>query len=154
MFAAVSDPVAAGYVESLARPGGNVTGFAAYEYSITGKWLELLKEIAPTLKRVAVLRESGIAAGPGQFGAIQALAPSLGVELRPIDVRDAGEIERNIVAFAQNSDGGMVVIGSPGSTLHRGLIYRLGIQASLARGLQLAVLRRCWRSCILRSRLP
>jgi putative tryptophan/tyrosine transport system substrate-binding protein len=130
VFAGVSDPVAAGYVESLAQPGGNVTGFAVYEYSITGKWLELLKEIAPAVKRVAVLRESGIAAGPGQFGAIQALAPSLGVELRPIDVRDAGDIERNIVAFAQTSDGGMIV-GSPRSTMYRGLILALAAKHRL-----------------------
>jgi putative ABC transport system substrate-binding protein len=131
VFAGVSDPVAAGYVESLARPGGNVTGFAVYEYSIAGKWLELLKEIAPPVKRVAVLRESGIAAGPGQFGAIQALAPTLGVELRPIDVRDAGEIERNIEAFAQNSDGGIVVIGSPGTAMNRGLIIALAAKHRL-----------------------
>src|SRR5207249_7123993 len=94
VFAAVADPVGAGYVESLARPGRNATGFTVFEYSIAGKWLELLKEIAPRLTRVAVLREPGIAAGPGQFGVIQALAPSLGVELRPIDVREASEIER------------------------------------------------------------
>jgi putative ABC transport system substrate-binding protein len=130
VFAGVSDPVAAGYVESLAQPAGNVTGFAVYEYSITGKWLELLKEIAPAVKRVAVLRESGIAAGPGQFGAIPALAPSLGVELRPIDVREAGDIERNIAAFAQTSDGGMIV-GSPRSTMYRGLIIGLAAKHRL-----------------------
>ena len=96
VFAGVADPVAAGYVESLARPGGNATGFTVYEYSIGGKWLELLKQVAPQVTRVAVLRESGIAAGPGLFGAIQALAPSFGLELRPIDVRDAAEIEQGL----------------------------------------------------------
>src|SRR5262245_43354436 len=92
VFAGIADPVAAGYVESLARPGGNATGFTVYEYSIGGKWLELLKEVAPRVTRAAILRETGIAAGPGLFGAMQALAPSLGLELRPIDVRDAGAI--------------------------------------------------------------
>src|SRR5262249_37214378 len=88
VFAAVADPVGAGYVDSLARPGGNATGFTPLEYSIGGKWLELLKEVAPRVTRAAVFRDSAIAAGPGQFGAIQALAPSLGVQLRPVDVRD------------------------------------------------------------------
>jgi putative ABC transport system substrate-binding protein len=96
VFALVADPVGAGYVESLAQPGGNVTGFTTFEYAIGGKWLELVKEIAPRTTRVAVLRDSAIAAGPAEFGAIQALAPSLGVELRPVDMRDAGEIERAI----------------------------------------------------------
>ena len=113
VFAGIADPVAAGFVESLARPGGNATGFTVYEYSISGKWLELLKEVAPRVTRAAVLRELGIAPGLAQFGAIQALAPSLGVELRPIGVRDAEEIERALVAFAQGSDGGIIVIGSP-----------------------------------------
>jgi putative ABC transport system substrate-binding protein len=90
VFAAVADPVAAGFVESLARPGGNATGFTVYEYAISGKWLELLKEVAPRVTRAAVLRDTAIAPGLAQFGAIQALAPSLGVELRPIDVRVAG----------------------------------------------------------------
>jgi putative ABC transport system substrate-binding protein len=96
VFAGVADPVAAGYVESLSRPGGDATGFTVYEYSIGGKWLELLKEMAPHVKRVAVLREAGIAVGPGVFGAMQALAPSLGVELRPVNVLEASDIERTI----------------------------------------------------------
>jgi ABC-type uncharacterized transport system substrate-binding protein len=95
VFAGVADAVGAGYVESLARPGGNVTGFTALEYALSGKWLELLKEIAPRVTRAAVLRDSAIAAGPGQFGAIQALAPSLGLELRAIDIRDAGASTRS-----------------------------------------------------------
>src|SRR5262249_55209633 len=113
VFAGVADPVAAGYVESLARPGSNVTGFTLYEYSIGGKWLELLKEIAPGVTRAAVLREAGIAAGPGLFGAIQALAPSLGLELRLVNVPDAVEIERAITAFAQLPNGGVIATGSP-----------------------------------------
>jgi putative tryptophan/tyrosine transport system substrate-binding protein len=131
VFAGIADPVAAGYVESLARPGGNVTGFTIYEYSIGGKWLELLKEIAPRVTRAAVLREAGIAAGPGLFGAIQALAPSLGLELRLVNVQDAGEIERAVAAFAQVSNGGMIVTGSPRQTAHRELIIALGAKHRL-----------------------
>src|SRR5262245_24649569 len=100
VFPLATDPVAAGLIESLARPGGNATGFMSFEVGTSAKWLELLKEIAPGVKKVAVLRPLATAAGPGQFGVIQAVAPSLGVELRPIDVRDAGEIERAVVAFA------------------------------------------------------
>ena len=131
VFAGIADPVGAGYVESLARPGGNATGFAIYEYSISGKWLEVLKEVAPRVTQVAVLRESGIAAGPGQFGAIQALAPSLGVEVRAVDVRDAGDIERALTAFVQGSDGGMIVVGSPAATIQRGLIIALAARHKL-----------------------
>ena len=101
VFAQVTDPVGAGFVESLARPGGNATGFTMFEYGMSGKWLELLKEIAPGVTRAAVLRDPAIAAGIGQFGAIQAVAPSFGVELSPVDVRDAGEIERAVTAFAR-----------------------------------------------------
>jgi putative ABC transport system substrate-binding protein len=131
VFAIVADPVAAGYVESLARPGGNATGFTLFEYSISGKWLELLKEIAPRVKRAAVLRDTSIAPGLGEFGAIQALAPSLGVEVRPVDVRDASEIERAVAAFAQGSDGGMIVSGSPSAVIHRGLIIALAAKHRL-----------------------
>src|SRR5262245_30609729 len=115
VFVGVADPVGAGLVENLARPGGNTTGFTVYEYSISGKWLELLKEIAPRVTRAAVVRELAIA-GTGQFGAIQSVAPSLGVELFPIGVRDAGEIERAVAAFSRGSNGGLIVTGSP-STL-------------------------------------
>jgi putative ABC transport system substrate-binding protein len=131
VFTTVADPVGAGFVESLARPGGNATGFTNFEYSIAGKWLELLKEIAPGVMRVAVFRESTIAAGAGQFGAIQAQAQSLGVELRPVDVRDAGEIERAITAFAQGSNGGLIVTGSPAAVVHRGLIVALAARHRL-----------------------
>ena len=125
MFAGVADPVAAGYVESLARPGGNATGFTVYEYSIAGKWLELLKEIAPSVTRAAVLRETGIAAGAGLFATIQALGPSLGLELRAVNVRDAGEIERALSAFAQIPNGGVIVTGGPQQSAHRELITAL-----------------------------
>jgi putative ABC transport system substrate-binding protein len=113
VFAVVADPVGAGYVDSLARPGGNATGFTNFEYTIAGKWLELLKDVAPGVTRAAVLRESAIAAGPAQFGAIRAVAQSLGVEVRPVEVRDGGEIERAIAAFARSSNDGMIVTGSP-----------------------------------------
>ena len=108
VFPIAADPVAAGVVESLARPGGNVTGFMSFEIGMSSKWLELLKEIAPGVKRVAVLRTIDNASGPGQFGVIQAVAPSLGVELRPIDTQDAGEIERAVVAFASQPNGGLI----------------------------------------------
>ena len=131
VFAVVADPVGAGYVESLARPGGNVTGFAAQEYAVSGKWIELLKEIVPHLTRVAALRDSAIAAGPGQFGALQAVAPSFGVELRPVDLHDPGGIEHGIAAFAKGSNNGLIVTGSPLATLHRNLIITLAAQHKL-----------------------
>jgi putative ABC transport system substrate-binding protein len=131
VFAAVADPVGAGYVESLAQPGGNATGFTALEYQFAGKWLELIKEIAPRVTRLAVLRDSAIAAGPGQFGVLQAFAPSLGLELRPVDLREAREIERSISTFAQGSNGGLIVTGSPAATAHRNLIVALAARNRL-----------------------
>jgi putative ABC transport system substrate-binding protein len=131
VFTIVVDPVGAGYVDSLARPGGNITGFTAFEYSFSGKWLQLLKEIAPGVTRVAVLRDPSIAAGPAQFAVIQAVAPSLGVELRPVDVRDGDEIERAITAFAQNPNSGLIVTGSPAAALHRDLIITLAARYRL-----------------------
>ena len=131
VFTTVADPVGAGYVDSLARPGGNATGFLVWEYSIAAKWLELLKEIAPQVTRAMVLRESAIAAGPGQFGVIQAAAPSLGVDLRVADVRDAREIERAVPTFAQGSNGGLIVTGSPGALIHRTLIVALAARHRL-----------------------
>jgi putative ABC transport system substrate-binding protein len=153
VFAAVADPVGAGYVESLARPGGNATGFTALEYSFAGKWLELIKEISPRVTRLAVLRDSAIAAGPGQFGVLQAFAPSLGLELRPVDLQEAGEIERSINAFAQGSNGGLIVTGSPAATAHRELIVSLAAQNRL-RPLLLSVLLHCRRPDLLWSGLP
>jgi putative tryptophan/tyrosine transport system substrate-binding protein len=131
VFAVVADPVGAGFVESLARPGGNATGFTNFEYAFGGKWLELLREIAPGVRRVAVLRESGIAAGPAQFGAIQAVAPSFGVELRPVDTHEPGEIERAITEFAQGSSAGLIVTGSAAATVHRKLIIALAARHRL-----------------------
>ena len=109
VFSNVADPVGAGFVQSLARPGGNVTGFTNFEYSMSGKWVELLKQIAPHVSRVAVLRDSTVAAGLGQFGAIQTVAQSLGVDLTPVGVRDADEIEHGITAFARSPDVGLIV---------------------------------------------
>jgi putative ABC transport system substrate-binding protein len=131
VFAVVADPVGAGYVESLARPGGNATGFTNFEYTIAGKWLELLKDVAPGVTRAAVLRESAIAAGPAQFGAIRAVAQSLGVEVRPVEVRDSGEIERAITAFARGSNDGLIVTGSPAAIVHRALIVALAARHRL-----------------------
>jgi putative ABC transport system substrate-binding protein len=131
VFAGVADPVGAGYVGSLARPGGNATGFTTFEYSLGGKWLEVLKEIAPGVKRAAVLRDSALAAGSGQLGAIQAVAPSVGVEVTPVDVRDAGEIERAVVAFARSPNGGLIVPASGLVIVHRDLIIMLAARHKL-----------------------
>jgi putative tryptophan/tyrosine transport system substrate-binding protein len=131
VFAGVADPVGAGYVGSLARPGGNATGFTTFEYSLGGKWLQLLKEIASGVTRVAVLRDSALAAGSGQLGAIQAVAPSVGVEVRPVDVRDAGEIERAVVAFARSPNGGLIVPASGLVIVHRDLIIMLAARHKL-----------------------
>jgi len=131
VFSVVADPVGAGYVESLARPGGNITGFTVFDYSMSGKWLQLLKEIAPEVTRVAVFRDPSIAAGPGLFAVIQAVAPSLGVELRPVDVRDEGEIERALALFAQNPNSGLIVTGSPQATSHRDFIIALAARHRL-----------------------
>ena len=129
VFANVGDPVGMGFVESLARPGGNTTGFTPLEFGFGAKWLELLKEIAPRLTRVAVLRDLTI--GPAQLSAIQAVAPSFGVELSPVGVRDAGEIERTIAAFAQSSNAGMIVTPSTSAAIHRDLIVMLAARHRL-----------------------
>jgi putative ABC transport system substrate-binding protein len=131
VFVQVTDPVGAGYVESLARPGGNATGFIPFEYSIGGKWLELLKEISPRVTRAAVLRDAALALGSGQLGAIQALAPSVGVELRPVGVGDASEIERAVTAFAQASNGGLIVTASAPAIKYRDLIIALATRHRL-----------------------
>jgi putative ABC transport system substrate-binding protein len=131
VFAVVIDPVGAGFVDSLARPGGNATGFTMFEYGVSGKWLELLKEIAPRVTRAAVLRDPTIASGIGQFAAVQAVAPSLGVELSAVDVRDAGEIERAVTAFARSSSGGLIVTASALATRHRDLIIALAARLRL-----------------------
>jgi len=125
VFVTVIDPVGAGFVASLAQPGGNATGFTIFEYSMSGKWLELLKEIEPRVTRVAVLRDPALASGTGQFGAVQIVAPSLGVQVTPVDVRDAGEIERALTAFARGLNGGLIVTGTPLAFVHRDLIISL-----------------------------
>ena len=131
VFVVVIDPVGAGFVTSLARPGGNATGFTLFEYGLSGKWLELLKEIAPGVTRAAVLRDPTIASGIGQFAGVQAVAPSLGVELSPVDVRDAGEIERSVTAFARSGNGGLIATSSSLTTRHRDLIITLAARHKL-----------------------
>ena len=131
VFAIVPDPVGAGFVQSLSRPGGNATGFMMFEYGLTGKWLELLKEIAPGVTRAAILRDPSIAAGIGQFAVIQSVSASVGLDVTPIDVRDAAEIERAVMAFAQSANGGLILTASPSSPLHRDLIITLAARYKL-----------------------
>jgi putative tryptophan/tyrosine transport system substrate-binding protein len=131
VFVGVSDPVGAGYVDSLSRPGGNITGFMLYEYDLAAKWLELLKEIAPGVTRAAVLRDSAITAGIGQFAVIQYVSRSVGVEVSPVDVRDLPEIERGVAAFARSANGGLIVAGSPLSLVHRERIIALAARHKL-----------------------
>ena len=131
VFALVIDPVGAGFVDSLARPGGNATGFLMFEYGLSGKWLELLKQIAPGVTRAAVLRDPTIASGIGQFAAIQAVAPSFRVELSPVNVRDAREIERAVAAFARSPNGGLIVTASPVASRYRDLIVTLAARHKL-----------------------
>jgi len=130
VFVNLADPVGAGFVQSLARPGGNATGFTNYEYSMSGKWVELLKQIAPNVTRVAVIRDPTLAAGIGQFSAIQSVAQSLGVELTPVSVRDAGEVERGVAAFARSGNGGLIVTAG-GTAYRRDLIIGLASRHKL-----------------------
>jgi putative ABC transport system substrate-binding protein len=131
VFAQVVDPVGAGLVASLARPGGNATGFTFSEYGMSGKWVELLKEIAPGATRVAVLRDAASTSGIGYLGAIQSVASSFGMELTPVGVSDAGEIERGVTAFARASSGGLIVTGNTLTIVHRELIIRLAARHRL-----------------------
>jgi putative ABC transport system substrate-binding protein len=132
VFVTTIDPVGGGWVESLARPGGNATGFAAYEFSMSGKWLELLKEIAPRITRVAVIRDPNVPAGSGGLAAIQTVAPSFGIELTPIGVRSGDEIERGIATLARSANGGLIVVGPMSSVqLHRNLIILLAARHRL-----------------------
>ena len=131
VFVQVADPVGAGFVDSLSQPGGNATGFMQFEYSLSGKWLELLKEIAPSVTRAAVIRDPDITAGIGQFAVIQSVAPSIGVDVRPVNVRDASEIERAVTTFARGSNGGLIVTASALSSLHRELIIALAARHKL-----------------------
>ena len=131
VFAIVPDPVGSGLVESLSRPGGNATGFVQFEYGLSGKWLELLKEIAPGVTRAAVLRDPAVTAGIGQFAVIQSVSPSLGVEVIPVNVRDAAEIERGVTAFARSGNGGLIVSASAPAVVNRELIVTLAARHKL-----------------------
>ena len=131
VFVLVPDPVGSGFVHSLSRPRGNATGFTMFEYNLCGKWPELLKEIAPGVTRAAVLRDPTVTSGIGQFAVIQSVAPSVGVEVSPINLRDAGEIERAVAAFARSSNGGLIVTSGAGAVLHRELIIRLAASYKL-----------------------
>jgi putative ABC transport system substrate-binding protein len=131
VFVQTPDPVGAGFVESLARPGGNATGFTTAEFGMSAKWLELLKQIAPRVTRAAVIRDPAITAGIGEFGSIQSVAPSVGVEVSPVNVRDAGEIERAITAFTRSSNGGLIVTSSALAIVHRNLIVTLAARHRL-----------------------
>jgi len=131
VFAGVIDPVGSGFVDSLVRPGGNATGFLLFEYSLSGKWLELLKQIAPSVTRAAVLRDTANPAGNAQLAAIQVVAQSLGVEVSPANMRDAGEIERAFAVFARHGNGGLIVTGSTSGTVHRNLIVTLAARHKL-----------------------
>jgi putative tryptophan/tyrosine transport system substrate-binding protein len=131
VFAQVPDPVGAGFVNSLARPGGNTTGFLTFEYGLSSKWLELLTQIAPGVTRAAVIRDAAQSAGIGQWGAIQAVAPSVRLLVSPVNVSDVGEVERDLAAFARGSNGGLIVTSSPAAGLHRDLIITLAARHRL-----------------------
>ena len=131
VFPVLGDPVGSGFVNSLARPGGNVTGFMNFEFSMGGKWLEVLKEIAPGVTRAAVLRDTAEGSGTSQFAAIQAVAPSLRVEVNPVNMRDAGEIERDVEAFARSGNGGLIATAGAAASLHRDLIVTLAARHKL-----------------------
>jgi putative ABC transport system substrate-binding protein len=153
VFVSTIDPVGAGLVASLARPGGNATGFTSFEFSLSAKLLELLKEIAPGVTRVAVIRDAAVAAGLGGFAAIQTAAPSFGVELFPVGVRDAAEIERGIVQFASASNGGLIVVGPPSSIFaHREMIVTLAAKRRLPAVYAGVVFCQCGRSRLLRDK--
>src|SRR3974390_2528032 len=131
VFVIAPDPVGSGFVARLSRPGGNATGFLQFEYSLSGKWLELLKQIAPGVTRVAILRDPAITAGIGQFAVIQSVAPSLGVEVSPINISDATEIERDISDFAREANGGLIISASALTITHRELIVTLAARYKL-----------------------
>jgi len=131
VFTIVVDPVGAGFVEKLSRPAGNATGFMLFEYSLSGKWVELLKQVAPSVTQAAVLRDPAITAGIGQFAVIQAVAPSLGLEVSAINVSDAREIERAVTTFARQPNGGLIVTAGPLTNIHRDLIVTLAARHKL-----------------------
>jgi putative ABC transport system substrate-binding protein len=131
VFVNVADPIGAGYAESLARPGGNATGFMSFEYNLSGKWVELLKQIAPSVTRAGVLRDAAISSGIGQFAVIQSVAPSIGVDVSPISLRDSAEIERGIAAFSRFANGGLIATASAATVFHRDLIIKLAARHKL-----------------------
>ena len=131
VFVQVTDPVGSGYVESLAKPGGNATGFSTSEYGVSGKWLEVLKQIAPSVTRAGVIRNPAVRSGSGQFGAIQAVAPYLRMEVTPIDVRDPAEMERAVAAFAGSPNGGLIVTANGAAVVHRSLIIAMAARHKL-----------------------
>ena len=131
VFVRVTDPVGSGYVESMAKPGGNATGFSTSEYGVSGKWLELLKQIAPSVTRAGVVRNPAVPSGSGQFGAIQAVAPYLRMEVTPIDVRDPAEMDRTVAAFAGSPNGGLIITASGAAVVHRNLIIALAARLKL-----------------------
>jgi putative ABC transport system substrate-binding protein len=151
VFVTVTDPVGGGFVANLARPGGNATGFTVFEYGISAKWLELLKQIAPGTMRVAVLRDPTLTNVIGQLGAIQSAAPSFGVELFPVDVRDAEEIEHVITAFARGSNGALMVLAGASTASHRDLIVSLAARHRLPAVYPLSLLRHRRRPDLLRA---
>ena len=131
VFVQVTDPVGSGYVESLAKPGGNATGFSTSEYGVSGKWLEVLKQIAPSVTRAGVIRNPAVPSGSGQFGAIQAVAPYLRMEVTPIDVRDPAEMERTVAAFAGSPNGGLIITANGAAVVHRSLIIAMAARHKL-----------------------
>jgi ABC-type uncharacterized transport system substrate-binding protein len=131
VFTIVVDPMGAGFVEKLSRPGGNATGFMLFDYSLSGKWLELLKQVAPNVTQAAVLRDTSSSAGVGQFAVVQAVAPSLGMEVSTISVRDVREIDRAVTAFAREPNGGLIVTAGPSTVVHRDLIVSLAARHKL-----------------------
>jgi putative ABC transport system substrate-binding protein len=131
VFGGVADPVGSGFIDSLARPGGNATGFITFEYALSTKWVELLKQIAPTVTRVAVLRDPALTAGIGQFAVIQSVAPSIGVDVSVINMRDARQIEQDITSFASSPNGGLILTGSALAVVHHDLIVALAAQHKL-----------------------
>ena len=131
VFVQVTDPVGSGYVESLAKPGGNATGFSTSEYGVSGKWLEVLKQIAPSVTRAGVVRNPAVPSGSGQFGAIQAVAPYLRMEVTPIDVRDPAEMERTVAAFAGSPNGGLIITANGAAVVHRSLIIAMAARHKL-----------------------
>ena len=145
VFVITADPVGSGFVDSLSRPGGNATGFMLFEYSLSAKWLELLKQIAPAVTRAAVLRDPATTSGVGQFAVIQSVASSVGIEVSPVNVRDAGEVERAVKAFARSSNVGLIMTASPLTGYSSRSGHHAGGPAQTTRGLQQPELRRRWR---------